>query len=100
MEQIESAHTGAYEAGVIAATAALKAADLPILPRDQSSLGEPERSYALGWNSVWANEENRARWSRIIPADLNRIVPTLVVGTVRLRSNQEVAQSSKEAPPE
>ncbi|MBA9859261.1 hypothetical protein D7S81_21795 [Ralstonia insidiosa] len=99
MEQIESARAEAYEAGVIAAKAALDGAGTPILSRDESALGEPERSYALGWNSVWASEENRRRWDRIIPADLSRIVPTVAIGAGPLRSDREVAKPATDTPP-
>lgn len=99
MEQIDSAHAEAYEAGVIAANAALEGDTAPILSRDESTLGEPERSYVLGWNSVWAGEENRRRWNRFIPADLDRIVPTLTGGLMSVRSDQEIAKPDTESPP-
>ncbi|MGN3967124.1 hypothetical protein ACS0ZG_28070 [Burkholderia gladioli] len=51
--------TKQFAAGVAAATAALAASDKPIFLQDEVATD----AYAMGWNSVWAGDENKKCWA-------------------------------------
>ncbi|WP_157649197.1 hypothetical protein [Burkholderia ubonensis] len=58
-----------FNAGVAAAKAALAASDKPIFLRDEVGPDLTTDAYAMGWNSVWAGEENRQRWASVKQAN-------------------------------
>jgi hypothetical protein len=51
----------ATEAGIAAARSWMDDSTLPVFLRDEGCACPFEMSYAMGWNSVWASDENRAR---------------------------------------
>lgn len=52
--------------GIAAAQAALEASSAPIFPMDEFTDDEEMRSYAIGWNSVWASDANRERFTDVV----------------------------------
>jgi hypothetical protein len=52
----------AAEVGKKNALAALEKSPSPIFAMDEFCDKETDRAYAIGWNSIWASEENGARW--------------------------------------
>ncbi|WP_157381690.1 hypothetical protein [Burkholderia ubonensis] len=55
--------TDQFAAGVAAATAALAASVKPIFLLDEVAPDLLTDAYAMGWNSVWAGDENKKRWA-------------------------------------
>ncbi|WP_020190762.1 hypothetical protein [Pseudomonas putida] len=51
----------AFEAGAAAATTEMNRSTNPLLPMDEAGDDELATAQAMGWNSVWAGEENRRR---------------------------------------
>ena len=52
-----------WDAGVAAAKKAMAESDKPILMMDEvPGIGLEADITAMGWNSVWASEENSTRW--------------------------------------
>ncbi|MGC8213096.1 hypothetical protein [Ralstonia pseudosolanacearum] len=61
--------TERFDAGVAAANAVLSASDAPIFLRDEVAPDMTTDAYAMGWNSVWASDENQKRWAGEKPAN-------------------------------
>jgi hypothetical protein len=55
----------AFDAGVESAKAALAESDKPLLMTDELHDDELSTANAMGWNSVWASEENSRRWAAL-----------------------------------
>lgn len=62
---ITQSHTEAFDSGVAAAKAELAASDSPILVMDEAGINQTANSHAMGWNSIWASEENGRRWATV-----------------------------------
>jgi hypothetical protein len=55
-----------WDAGVAAAKESLAASDGPIMMMDEMpGISMDPDVKAMGWNSVWASEENRTRWVNV-----------------------------------
>lgn len=61
----ESELQEAFEAGVASAKASLAESDKPLMMTDELQDDEISTSNAMGWNSVWASEENSRRWAAL-----------------------------------
>lgn len=53
----------AFEAGAASARVALASSNDPLMMMDELCDDELSTAQAMGWNSVWASEENRQRWA-------------------------------------
>ena len=69
MTNVTEKRTEEFDAGVAAAKAALAASDKPIFLRDEVAPDLTTDAYAMGWNSVWAGDENRQRWANLKQAN-------------------------------
>lgn len=58
----EKEHENAYNNGVEAAKSMLASSSAPLFIKDEYSFNDLANSEAMGWNSVWASEENNRRW--------------------------------------
>lgn len=54
----------AYEEGVTSAKTFLAESENSLLMTDEFCNDELSTALAMGWNSVWASEENRQRWAK------------------------------------
>ncbi|WP_155629586.1 hypothetical protein [Burkholderia territorii] len=57
--------SAAFDAGVVAANAMLATTDGPIFLMDELGFDEHANCRAMGWNSIWASDENRRRWAEV-----------------------------------
>lgn len=53
----------ASERGRTAAMAMLDKSSAPLFIKDELCVNEEATAEAMGWNSVWASDENQARWA-------------------------------------
>lgn len=54
----------AFKRGVSAAKNALKRADRPLMIQDEFSFSEIQSVEAMGWNSIYASDENQTLWKK------------------------------------
>lgn len=57
--------TASSEKGMAEAKAAMAASAGPIFLKDEGGFDSLEQAYAMGWNAVWASEENHERFQGI-----------------------------------
>ncbi|MFA0809490.1 hypothetical protein [Microbulbifer epialgicus] len=63
-ETLDPEQKAKWDAGVAAAKQAMAESDRPIMLMDEMpGVGLEPDIEAMGWNSVWASEENSARWT-------------------------------------
>ena len=65
----------AYRAGVAAAEEALAASPGPILFLEEGEADDTARGYAMGWNTIWACDENRRRAGAFDSCATHALVP-------------------------
>ncbi len=59
----ETQRKEAVEAGAASAKAMLAQSNYPLVMMDELCDDELSTCHAMGWNSVWASEENSRRWA-------------------------------------
>lgn len=67
----ESQRKEAYEAGAASAKLVLAESSNPLMMVDELHEDELATANAMGWNSVWASDENSRRWAAL--RDTNQI---------------------------
>ncbi|HCE7248310.1 TPA: hypothetical protein NHR53_006212 [Pseudomonas aeruginosa] len=67
----ESELQEAFDAGAASAKALLAESENPLMMTDELHDDELSTANAMGWNSVWASEENSRRWAAL--RDANQI---------------------------
>lgn len=68
----------AYHAGVTAAEEALNDSPGPILFLDEGDPDESAHAYAMGWNTIWACDENRRRAGAFASCATNPLIQCAV----------------------
>lgn len=82
----------AANAGICGANAALAQSDKPLLIMDEYCQDELATAYAIGWNSVWACDENRRRWADYKDNGDEKTPPHVVGALVKLMSTVDDRQ--------
>lgn len=81
----EAQRKEAYEAGAASAKAVLAESSKPLMMVDELCDDELSTANAMGWNSVWASDENSRRWSSL--RDINQVAKGKTQSFDKLRNN-------------